>query len=226
MQSALGQGQVWSFPVWFPDLGEHFYLEKNFYNFWDTNQMPSTRATCRSATLVFPATCRSSTLVFARSQGSLFLRLICHWVCSNLMSPKLWSSLFSVPLLCNQYNLFWWCLTHLLLGKFPKGPKERTLHLEWMYQPQHYVRALSPRALSDKSKSWTSWEEESSFCSQMSSFICLQASWYLSPLKITLSIKKCICYVKWIGFEECIMKITGDFFQYRQGNCRSPKVHK
>lgn len=149
-------------------------------------------------------------------------RLICHWLCSSLMSPKLWSSLFSVPLLCNQYNLFWWCLTHLVLGKFPKGPKERTLHLEWMYQPQNYVRALSPRALGDKSKCWTSWEEENSFCSQMSSFICLQASWYLSPLKITLSIKKCICYVKWIGFEGCSMKITGHFFQYKQGNCRSP----
>lgn len=33
-------------------------------------------------------------------------RLICRWLFSSLMSPKLWSSLFSVPLLCDQYNLF------------------------------------------------------------------------------------------------------------------------
>lgn len=54
-QSVLGHrtGLIVSSLVSWAGGGGHFYFEKNFYNFWDTNQMPPTRVTCRSSILVF-----------------------------------------------------------------------------------------------------------------------------------------------------------------------------
>lgn len=64
--------------------------------------MPSTRATCRSTTLVIPATCRSSTLVFARSQGSLLLSSHIQINLSLVMQQLDVTQTLEFPFLCTS----------------------------------------------------------------------------------------------------------------------------